>query len=266
MPLLTETEILAEISIGKLIQNGDPNRVSTCSYDMAVGIIFRKGQVIDSSSPPKDQQIVVNPGEVVTMLTAEILNLPNDIAATAYAMNSKSSEGFLVLNPGHVDPGYIGALEIKAINLRKVPLALGIGNKIFTVVFQRVGNMTQGYGHNISPEDKLVSVQKKDVELSVGSISELVDLTGPFTTEEKVKKLILSHWMTWIIFMLTFIAAAASVIGVFLVLMGGPNKQDKSDINAQLPTATTVTINLCDKSKSVKSITEHPCINANPNK
>ena len=118
MSLLTDKEIKDYLSQNKLIIDGDLNLVSPSSYDMRVGTIFRDGQIINSSHAKCADPVIINPGEVVTMLTYETLDLPPNIAATAYAMNSQSLDGFLVLNPGHIDPGYKGTLSIKALNLR----------------------------------------------------------------------------------------------------------------------------------------------------
>ena len=174
------------------------------------------------------------------MLTAEKLSLPNDIAATAYAMNSQSSEGFLVLNPGHVDPGYEGPLEIKAVNLRKVPLALGIGDPIFTVIFQSLGQDTQGYDKNKSLDDKIRAVRKKDVELTIKSMGDLVALNSPFPTKEEVAEIITKHWASRAMFIFTLItmiaavvAMVAGLIAAYPVIEGKPKTPNKIEITHQ---------------------------------
>lgn len=272
MSLLTQSDIVTAINNGTLIHNGDVSKAQTCSYDMTVGTIFRDGQVFDSAHPPAQGQVVIEPGEVVTMLTREEVHLPNDIAATAYAMNSLSSEGFLVLNPGHVDPGYKGPLEIKAVNFRKVPLALSIGDPVFTVVFQKVGKQTPGYQNNVlSLVDKVRNVRKKEVEQSAKSISNLVALTGPFQTEDGVKKLIATHWMTWAMIVFAFVAMLASLVAAIPVIRGESSKQEKTETISQNSATPTAPLNSCDKSKSIKSMadkptTERPCIKENSSK
>jgi deoxycytidine triphosphate deaminase len=257
MTILTKKDIEDRINLGKLISNGNLNRVSTCSYDMAVGTIFKDGLVIDSTLPPAERHIIVKPGEVVTMLTSEELHLPKDIAATAYAMNSRSSEGFLVLNPGHVDPGFNGPLEIKAINLRKVSLVLCLEDPIFTVIFQKL-EMTEGYkNHCLILEDRKREVRKKELELTVRSISDLVALNGPFPTEEGVKKLIFTHWMTWLMFLLTVAAAFGGVVAAIPVLKGESSNPEKPVVVIQNPNACTDMQNPVEKSKHKGLASDH---------
>jgi deoxycytidine triphosphate deaminase len=102
-----------------------------------IGTIFREDQILRAEGGRANERIIIEPGEIVSVLTLEELNLPGDVAATAFAINSQSREGLMVLNPGHVDPGFRGPLSVKAINLRKVPLSIAGGDKIFTVIFER---------------------------------------------------------------------------------------------------------------------------------
>ena len=128
-----------------LIEPYNESCLQACSYDLRIGTIFREGQVINEKHSRADEQVVIEPGEVVSVLTQEILKLPNDITGTAFAINSQSREGLMVLNPGHVDPGFSGQLSVKAINLRKVALPISRGDKIFTVIFEKLPKMTEGY-------------------------------------------------------------------------------------------------------------------------
>jgi deoxycytidine triphosphate deaminase len=235
MPILTGKEILDGIDKG-LITNHDKNRVSTCSYDLAVGRVFRDGKVIGPNNPPAHQQIIVAPGEVVTLLTAEELHLPNNVAATAYAMNSQSSEGFLVLNPGHVDPGYEGPLEIKAINLRKVPFALTMGDPVFTVVFDRLSKSTSGYNKNKPLEETIRAVRKKEVELTVRTIGDLVAENGPFPTRDEVSKMIRDQLNAWLMNAVIIITMIAAIIAAYPIVRDFLNK-DTTDIATQTPNA-----------------------------
>jgi hypothetical protein len=149
------------------------------------------------------------------MFTLEELELPSDMCATAFAMNEQSSRGLLVLNAGHVDPGYTGPLTVKALNLRKVPLALSRGDKIFTVTFERLPlATTQPYTRNRSRDDLERQFNKTDVEVSPRSIAELVTTApgAPFPTRLEVRELIRDHWASrWSLF-LSFIAAVAAIV------------------------------------------------------
>jgi deoxycytidine triphosphate deaminase len=216
--MLTNTEIQSLIAKNN-IKNWRSKGVQPASYDMAIGTIFRDGEIINDQHVKAKDPVIIQPGEVVSMLTFEELDLPDDIAATAYAMNAQSSEGLLVLNLGHVDPGYKGALSVVALNLRKVPLALQLGDDIFTIVFNRLGQSsspTYGsiYGLGPTRPDRERSVNKKVVEKSIESLDKLLSIS-----HRDINELIRDHWMSRIIFGCTVIGAIFAIIAaVFAVI------------------------------------------------
>ena len=79
------------------------------------------------------------------MLTLEEIRMPCDLCGTVFPINKHSSTGLLILNPGHIDPGYIGALSICAINLSNEVITLDLGEDIFTIVFNKLSGKTNGY-------------------------------------------------------------------------------------------------------------------------
>jgi deoxycytidine triphosphate deaminase len=152
--IIGKAEILSHLAHGTLITDASPDSVQGCSYDMRIGTIFRGRERIKRDSPHPDKFVQIQPGEIVSILTLEELRLPNDIAAIAFAINLQSSRGLLVLNPGHVDPGFIGPLTVTALNLNKSPLSIELGRKIFTVVFERLPRATQLYSENRPRTDR----------------------------------------------------------------------------------------------------------------
>lgn len=226
MVILTDKEIQDFISKNQLIIGSDNQRVKSSSYDMRIGTIFRDGDIINASHKNGQKAVIVKPGEVVTMLTLEELKLPDNIAATAYAMNSQSLNGFLVLNPGHVDPGYSGTLSIKAINLRKVNLPLYIDSPIFTVVFQKLeSGVSKPYPGTKSRREREQEVNDNEIEKSMKSIADLMSFTP-----EDINKLITNHWTTKFYNTMAIAAALFSALQFF-------QKPDasKETIKSQVP-------------------------------
>jgi deoxycytidine triphosphate deaminase len=224
--MLNNVEIARLIETAKLIANHEPERIQPASYDLTIGSIFRGGQIINGQSAAAADPIVIAPGEVVTMLTREELSLPADICGTAYAMNAQSSEGLLVLNPGHVDPGYKGPLSVVALNLRKVPLALQLGDAIFTIVFSRLEEAARppysGRPASLPVLEK--QINKKVVEKSIGSLAQLLSIS-----EKDINALIRGHWLSWIAMSASVIAAVASVVAaLFAVLAVLPTARKES--------------------------------------
>lgn len=218
--VLGKKEIIALMGNASLVRNGDVNRVRGASYDMTVGPIFVDGKIRKSSTELVSER--VEPGGVINIFTSEVLDLPNDVCATAFAINSMSSRGFLVLNPGHIDPGFKGALTVKALNIRKVPYVIQSGEPIFTVVFERLPAMTEGYGGNKSADERERLFNKEIVETSCDSLSALIlqDPNGPYPSREQVRAEINRHWMSWLSIAFAGVAAVASLILLARELMG----------------------------------------------
>jgi deoxycytidine triphosphate deaminase len=213
--ILTYDDIVAELRKGKLITKGIESNVEACSYDLRVGTIFKEGQIITG----EQGQVILQPGDIVSLFTLEELDLPPDVAATAFAMNAMSSQGILVLNPGHVDPVYKVPLRFILINIRATPKSIDLKTKIFTVVFERLPKVTSQPYPPI--EDDRAERERKfnssDVEQNPHSMARLVMLgkDRPLMTGDEVDRRIREHWTTRVILVATLVAALFAVIGVY---------------------------------------------------
>ena len=200
-------------STRNLIEHGDKERLQPCSYDLRIGTIYKNGEMIEDQKP-----VDIEPGEIISMHSMEVLHMPEDIAGTVFPINSQSSEGFMVLNPGHIDPGYIGPITIKAINLRKSPLSIMKGDPIFTVIFEKMPVKTTGYDNKFSINEKKRNQLKKDRDVSPDNLFEIANYTKkfPYTTKDDVKNTIVSHWMSWVTMSLSIIAVLIGVTSLIL--------------------------------------------------
>lgn len=233
--VLAKQDIEQAIDNGSLIINASKINLQACSYDMRIGTLFRDGQIVNQFHPEAHQQVIVEPGEIVSLFTLEEVNLPPDIMATAFAINEMSSRGFLVLNPGHVDPGFKGCLTVKALNLRKVPLTISLGTPILTVVFQVLQHGTTSPYNIISSRlERERDFNSRDVEQATKNLSELVSFgkDSIYPTKVEVREIIQQHWMSWLTLILTFIAALGSIIAVVLALIAlQSNTQNTKTLN-----------------------------------
>jgi deoxycytidine triphosphate deaminase len=251
--VLNSADIEREIDNQRLMRGADKNLIQACSYDMRIGTIFKDGRPI-TGPQTQGNEVQVQPGEIISLFTQEELALPADIMATAFAINSMSSQGLLVLNPGHVDPGFVGPLTVRAINIRKTPKAINLGTKIFTVIFERLPTPTPTpYNRNVSRQEREIEFNAMDLEQNPKSLTSLVFegkdhpfitaeavdekirnyVTGEkvnrqiisgadvdnrikdFVTAEKVDSQIRNYWATWVIFVASLIAAVAAIIAVW---------------------------------------------------
>jgi hypothetical protein len=99
--------------------------------------------------------------------------------------------------------------------MRKVPLALSHGDKIFTIIFERLPTTTtHPYQKNLPRQDRERQFNATDIEVSPRSIAELVTNApgAPFPTRQEVREMIRDHWASrWSLF-LSFVAAIAGII------------------------------------------------------
>jgi hypothetical protein len=214
--ILIKSEIEAAIAVGNLLTlpGGAPlplgqNEARSCSFDMTVGTIFWDGKILTGP----DTLVTVPPGGVIALFTAEEVNLPADICATVFAINDMSSKGFLVVNPGHVDPGFKGALTVKALNVRKTALQLGHGEAVFTIIFQRLPAATDPYPAIPIRAVRERAFNKTVVETAPKTFFEMMgaDRDGPYPGRAEVEEMIRKHWMS----------RAAVFFGAVLFVFGG---------------------------------------------
>jgi len=267
--------ILCRADIEKLIREGepkliagyDPDGLQPCSYDLRIGTIFRDGQIINESSVDASKRITLEPGEIVSLLTLEEVNLPSSIAATAFPINSQSREGFMVLNPGHVDPGFRGPLSVKAINLRKAPLTIGREDKVFTIIFEKLPKETPEYTGNQSRRRREAEYNKKDLEVAPKTLSEVIRLdrqcpfalreqVKDFRTEGEIRALIQRHWMSLLTMIIAILALIVSVTGTGFTLYAAlrPSRQvtllgPSNSTSFASPPESMVTTNADQKAK-----------------
>lgn len=235
--ILRYEDIEEEVSHGRLITEHIATSIQPSSYDLRVGTVFRGGQIINQNHQRASEQFVIQPGEIVSLLTMEEVRLPDNMIAIAFPMNKWSSEGLLVLNPGYVDPGFKGPLSVKIVNLRKTRISISRGQAIFTVSFFRIGaNTAHPYTRNKERAEREVEMNTKELEQSAGSIAELLKAAPdrpyttkdevdkiireqPFVTRDGVEKAIRDHWMSWTVFFIAVIGAIAAVVAAIAALI-----------------------------------------------
>jgi deoxycytidine triphosphate deaminase len=189
MAVLPHQTINAEIVKNGLITNLVPANVKASSYDLRIGTIFLNGTIIKDDA----QQVILKPGQIVSLFTEEEVRLPNDIAGTVFPMNAQSSRGLLVLNPGHVDPGFEGPLTVKLLNMRRTEMVIQRKMEILTIVFERLEEATsKPYTDNKLRDARELAFNASDVEISPNTLGDLVTLTkeAPFPSRSEVKELI----------------------------------------------------------------------------
>jgi deoxycytidine triphosphate deaminase len=187
--VLNHDEIVRRLDEGVLLRgvrrrdDGDYD-VEPDSYDLTAGKAVwkeprdgnRKGTIetkiyrLDRSQADQDT-LTVQPGQMVFVITQEDVVLPADVCATVYSRNNLAGEGILALNAGHVDPGYVGPIVIRLINLRATPWVFRLGTPIFTIVFQTL-SVTGGdvlRSHDPISADETLDRVRKSAETALSN-------------------------------------------------------------------------------------------------
>jgi len=149
------TSVLSDGTIRRLVEDGrivvdpwDPERVQPASVDLRLGNSFRvfhnhRTTAIDLREPPTNlteevsgEMFVIHPGEFVLGVTAEYVELPDDIVARIEGKSSLGRLGLIVhATAGFVDPGFKGTLTLEITNLTRVPIKLYPGLLIAQLSF-----------------------------------------------------------------------------------------------------------------------------------
>ena len=115
--------------------------VQPSSLDLHIGNIYVPGHPPDQAGNPTffADRYVLGCGQTVVIRTLEKISLPSELAGFGFPPSRISSQGILLTNPGHIDPGYEGHLHLTAINMAKEPFEFRRGDVIATVVIAELG-------------------------------------------------------------------------------------------------------------------------------
>lgn len=134
--IMTSNELRKLIQVGEYIIDGNPECVEGIKYDFQLGSRFLKayfGRPVDFKdikSPEELKRAVVEPGEVVFVMSREQVALPKDIYIQLNPKRSLSQDGIELLGGLTVDPGYKGKLVFGLRNVAGKPYTLKEGTKI----------------------------------------------------------------------------------------------------------------------------------------
>lgn len=219
---LSRQKILALVKEKLLIAEGFlEENLKASSYDLRIGTIYRSGKIHSvEGSENEDRMVKLGPSEIVTMLTQERVHIPESYCGTVFAINSASSKGLLILNPGHIDPGYAGFISICAINLSSEEIWLRLGDPIFTILFHELNEATSHPYDSSKTNGNRKAMEENFFVKRASKLSPSVfDLLESSKYEKSLKKVIdtavkdyLSPKINWLGFGLALIL---SVVGVY---------------------------------------------------
>lgn len=240
--ILSKQDIEAKIDSGDLVLNAVKANLEACSYDLRIGTIFKNGQIINENHPDANRQFDIQPGEIINLFTWEEIKLSSKIMATVFARNAESSfKSLLVLNPGHIDPGFQGLITIKAINLGKDPLSIQRGQKILTIIFEEMPNVTTSpYKREMSIAEQEQKFNDVLVQQNTYNLSQIIvgGSDSPYPTKQEVEFMIVKHWITVLTLILTAVAALTGIIAVWISMQPKSENNNQNPIPLESPSPT----------------------------
>jgi deoxycytidine triphosphate deaminase len=141
MPRTITCEELAEaVENGTFIKGGAKESAEGIKYDFRMGsrvLKASKGRPVDLDKLTEAEmtEMVIEPGEVVFVLSEESLALPKNIMAQLVPKRKLSHEGIIVLGGFCVDPLYEGKLLVGLFNYSSTRWALDAKRKLIAAVF-----------------------------------------------------------------------------------------------------------------------------------
>jgi dCTP deaminase len=183
MKQLRDLDIVKKILEGKIVKNGLPDPYCTynsetdkwyevnspvqpASLDLHVGEIY----LPDKSQKSRDKYCLSS-GQTVIITTSEELFLPSNISAFGFPPDNLSQNGIIMVNLGHIDPGWEGRIKFILINVGKEDYPIKKNDVVATFLFYELeGDVKVNYSQRrpnisfpIQPDIKnLTSVLYKD--------------------------------------------------------------------------------------------------------
>jgi deoxycytidine triphosphate deaminase len=208
----------------KLFDNFDNNNFQPSSYDLRIGTIYQDKVIWSYDNPIENKHYIeVHPSEIITMLTQERIKMPHDCCGTVFSLNSKSSSGFLILNPGHIDPGFEGPISICAINMSTEIKRLRLSDKIFTLIINKLDNEVveikdqyQNKKNKVRRDEEISQYRNRFSKLSKGFFELAInDDILPNQLAIKIFDVLKKKYTKWIIGIVTSIV---TIIGIIQML------------------------------------------------
>lgn len=172
---LTGDKIKGLVEEGKVIENGSMKNCGSLKYDFTLSDEILKSDFnapvhITELSVEGRRKALIQPGEVVYVLTKEKVNLPEDMYMSLSANRSMSEYGVLTLGGFAVDPGYSGKLMFGLFNYSSTPFALIPGTKLIGGVFYQLS------------EDESVNVKEFELPKTIDEFpARLISIISKFS-------------------------------------------------------------------------------------
>ena len=181
--------------------------------DLQIGKIFTNKEQKTNDG----ETLSLPPGGVAHIESRERVNMPLNIMGYLVPRNSYSERGLLMLNAGHIDPGWNAYITLEVINLSEEPFKLTVGeDRPFSIIFHY---MHRSATKTIPAEDdqrrrnKAVGRLQSWPETLYTSYRDRIikDLEKKFATSDEVRAAGMTKLTIFIVILSSVIAIAGGV-------------------------------------------------------
>lgn len=183
--MITGEKLLDAVKNETFIKGGVPSCAEGVKYDFRLSARILKASFhgpIDARKLTTIEQarLVVEPGEMVFVLSEERLDLPSTIIAELSPKRKMSHAGVLAIGGFCIDPLYQGRLLIGLYNFSSTAFFLMPGKKVIAATFYELDEAERS--EFAKPEaaledfpDELIQIMQKYSPVSMASVSELIE-------------------------------------------------------------------------------------------
>ena len=183
--MITGGELRKAVEKSTFIQRGDVKCAEGVKYDFRLSQRILKAKFgrpvsVDELSGPERADLFIEPGEMVFVLSAERLNLPNTMTAELSPKRKLSHAGILAMGGFCIDPLYSGYLLIGLYNFSSTRFPLIPGKKLIAATFYELEENERN--EFSAPEtledfpDELLQVMQKYQPLAIQAVQDNVQI------------------------------------------------------------------------------------------
>ncbi|TMV49544.1 hypothetical protein FE783_13655 [Paenibacillus mesophilus] len=186
--------------------------IQSCSVDLHVGEMYIPGTAdtsLGGKANPNTDEVIVKPGASLLVRTEELLQLPKYIGGVCYAPARDSLKGLLIVNIGHIDPGFEGRLHYTVINLGKENITIRKSQLISTLLLFKLSGETESFG-----KEETVSLNGNNIPKTVND--SLPRLASTFMDFENKTRDMINAEITKANFKIPIIIAVLTIAATFL--------------------------------------------------
>jgi len=165
---------------GGIVIEPRPTELKAASVDLRLGpeaFLGTSDAIVDLT---ERRLLVIPPGELVLVTTAEKMIVGAQYAAQIGLRSFYARKGLALLSGPQVDPGFRGRLHVALVNLSPVEISIAHEEPLVTLVFHDLGKPVEkpygaGKGDEYSEQDRITGVESDDIRQHRGyAMSEVI--------------------------------------------------------------------------------------------